>query len=139
MPTLTWPAAIAALVLAVVLTWAAVAKLRANAETIEDFSSLGLPAARPLSIAVPVAELFIAGLLVVVPGWGGVVAFALLAGFTTLLISVIRSGRVARCACFGQRSSAAVDGRHVGRNLVLIGLAALAATFDGPITALVAG
>ena len=118
------------------LVWAAVAKLRMNAETVEDFASLGLPAARVLSIAVPLVELVIAGLLLVAPGWGGVAAFALLAGFTTLLVSAIRSGRAVRCACFGGSSSSTVDHRHIARNVALLSLAPLAATFDGTTAAL---
>ena len=79
----------------------------------------------------PVTELATALGLVVLPGWGGVLAFALLAAFTANLAFVIRSGRVATCACFGGTSTAPVSVRHLVRNGVLLALALAASTHDG--------
>lgn len=123
--------AAAALALAVVLAWAAISKLRRPVVTAADMAGLGLPYAPALAWIVPVVELVVAGALLTVPGWGGVVAFALLAAFTALLASVVRSGRAVPCACFGGTSRQPVSSRHLVRNAVLLGLAALAATVDG--------
>ncbi len=121
----------AALVLALVFAVAAVAKLRDRAATATDFASLGLPRPELWATAVPVMELATAAVLVVAPGWGGVVSFALLSAFTTNLALVLRSGRVASCACFGGSSATPVSARHLIRNGVLLVLALLAATSDG--------
>lgn len=123
----------AALLLAGVLAVAGVAKLRRPADTAADFASLGLPAARPLAVVVPVVELACAALLVVVPGWGGVAAFGLLALFTANLVAVVRSGRVVSCACFGSASRSPISARHLVRNGALLVLALAAATVAGPI------
>ena len=123
----------AALALAAVLAWAGVAKLRRPGATADDFAELGLPGAGLLSIAVPVAELVTAILLVLVPGWGGVVAFGLLAVFTANLAMVVRSGRLVSCACFGGSSRDPVSSRHLVRNLVLLAMAMAAATVTEPI------
>lgn len=123
--------AVTAVILAVILTVAAVAKLRNGQGTRDDFASLGLPNPSFWATVVPIIELATAALLVVLPGWGGVVAFALLTAFTANLTLVIRSGRVASCACFGGTSTAPVSVRHLARNAVLLIMALLAATFDG--------
>lgn len=127
----TWAANLAAVVLAAVFGYAAVAKLRNRAATVTDFASLGLPRAELWAVAVPVAELVTAAALLIVPGWGGVLAFALLAAFTANLALVIRSGRIASCACFGGASTEPVSNRHLIRNGVLLVLALVAATSDG--------
>jgi uncharacterized membrane protein YphA (DoxX/SURF4 family) len=113
-------------VLALIFVWAAVAKLRDRAATETDFASLGLPRPALLATAVPVAELSVAGLLAIVPGWGGVAAFGLLALFSAVLVGAVRSGSTASCACFGGGSRSQVSWAQVGRNAVL-GLLALAA------------
>lgn len=123
----------AALIVAAVLAVAAVAKLRRPAETERDFADLGLPAASTLARLVPAAELVVAALLVILPGWGGVVAFGLLALFTANLAVVVRSGRLVSCACFGAASRAPVSARHLVRNGALLVLCLVAATIDGPI------
>lgn len=124
-------AIVAALILAVVFVVAAAAKLRAGAATAADFASLGLPRPELWATAVPVVELATAAVLAIAPGWGGVLSFALLSAFTTNLALVLRSGRVASCACFGGASTSQVSARHLVRNGVLLALALLAATSDG--------
>lgn len=121
----------AALALAAILVVAAVAKLRDRPATSRDFASLGLPSPGFWAVAVPAAELATALLLVLLPGWGGVLAFALLAAFTANLALVLRSGRVASCACFGGASTEPVSSRHLVRNGVLLLAALAAATVDG--------
>ncbi len=129
-------ALVAALVLALVFVVAGVAKLRRPGATAEDFAELGLPLAGPLAVVVPVVELACAALLVVVPGWGGVASFGLLALFTANLAVVVRSGRVVRCACFGAADRDPVSVRHLVRNAVLAVLALAAATIAEPIWAI---
>lgn len=124
-------ALIAAAVLAATFTVAAVAKIRDQATTTADFGSLGLPRPELWARVIPVLELATAATLVILPGWGGVVAFGLLAAFTANLAMIVRSGAVATCACFGRASTAPVSGRHLVRNVVLLALALLAARFDG--------
>ena len=124
-------AALSALVLAATFTVAALAKLSNRDSTAEDFASMGLPGPTRLAIVVPAVELVTAALLVVAPGGGGVLALALLVGFTTNLILVMRSGRVATCACFGGSSAEPISGRHLVRNAGFGLLAAAAALFDG--------
>ena len=129
-------AVLAALVVAAVLVVAGVAKLGRPEATAVDFAGLGVPWPSPMARIVPMLELTIAACLVVLPGWGAVAAFGLLTAFTSLLITVLRSGRHVACACFGVADRAPVSTRHLVRNLVLGGLCVLASTFDGPIWSL---
>ncbi|MFV0259637.1 MAG: MauE/DoxX family redox-associated membrane protein [Acidimicrobiales bacterium] len=124
-------AQLAAVVLAVVLAVAAVAKLIRPRRTREDLAGLGLVATPALAVIVPVIELTTAVLLVLRPAWGGVMAFALIAAFTAVLVQVIRSGRVARCACFGSLGNEVVSRSGVIRNAFLLVLAVTAATGRG--------
>lgn len=124
-------AAAAALALAAVFVYAGVAKVRRRPETAADFASMGLPKPERLAVMVPMIELLTAAILVVLPGWGGVLAAALLIGFTTNLFMVIRSGRVATCACFGGASTEPVSASHLIRNAGLGVLAIAAALFEG--------
>ena len=114
--------------MAAVLLWAAVSKLRRPAQTASDFKQLGLPAPGIFARLVPFAEGATAFVLVGAPGWGGVVAFAMLTGFTALLISLVRSGRVVSCGCFGSSSAEPVSVVEIVRNGFLLVLAAVAAT-----------
>ena len=123
----------AALMLAGVLALASVAKFRMPDATAKDFAGLGLPRPAVLALFVPAVEMGCAALLIVLPGWGGVAAFGLLSLFTALLISVIRSGRVVTCACFGANDRDPISIRHVVRNGALGLLALAAATIPDPI------
>lgn len=119
---------VSAVFLAAVLVVAAIGKLRRPDLTAAGMAELGLPAAGSLRWAVPGAEGAVAGLLVTVPGWGGVAAFALLAAFTVVLITTIRAGRLVPCRCFGGTDRSPVSWRHVVRNVWLLGHAAVATT-----------
>ncbi len=113
-----------AVVLAGVVVWAAVAKLRNLGRTADDFAELGIARPRLVSRLVPVAELAVAVGLLVAPGWGAVAAFALLAVFTVVLVVAMNSPTPKRCACFGTTSDRPVGPRSIGRNLVLMAMAA---------------
>ncbi len=121
---------IVAVLLALVLLAAAAAKLRRPDTTAGDFAALGLPAPKLLARLVPFAEVAVAALLLVLPGWGGVAAFAMLAGFSALLVGLIRSGSQVACSCFGAVSDEPVSWVEIARNLVLLLMAAGAATLD---------
>jgi hypothetical protein len=121
----------AALLLAGVLGWAGVAKLRRPAATAAAFTDLGLPAPAGLAVAVPAAELAAAALLAVRPPLGGLVAAALLAAFSGLLAARLRAGVHVACACFGSSRTAPVSSVELVRNLML-GVAALAAVAARP-------
>ncbi len=133
-------AVVAALLLAAVMLRAAVAKLGSRRQTETDFAALGLAAPGVLAVAVPVVEVTVAVLLVVAPAWGGMVGAALLAGFTAVLVRVLRrpDGLIPSCACFGGSSRSPVSGRHLVRNAVLLALALLAVSFDGTLNPLLA-
>ncbi len=124
-------ALVAAVALAVVFLIAALAKLRAPEPTTADFRSLGLPRPDAMARIIPLVELATAATLLVAPGWGGVIAFVILAAFTATLAVVIRSGRVVSCACFGGTSSEPISVRHLLRNAALLIMALTAATFGG--------
>lgn len=124
-------ASAAAVVVAVVLVVAAAGKLAHRARTVAGFEQLGLPAPAALAWAVPAVEATVAVALLAAPGWGGVAAFALLAGFTAYLAALVRSGRRVACGCFGSSGDRPVSGRDLARNALLLVAAALAAAAPG--------
>ncbi len=116
--------------LALVLISAGVAKLRRPAETEASFAELGLPAPTVLARLVPFAEIGVAIGLVVVPGWSALVAFAMLAAFTVVLVVALRSPAPKSCACFGVASERPVSPLDISRNLLLMAVAAAVVTLD---------
>lgn len=127
----------AALVVAVVLVVAAGTKLKDPQAAADEFAALGLAAAPALARIVPGLELATAAVLLVAPGWGGTVAFALLIGFTTVLVTTIvrwpRGTPRPGCACFGGSSLEPIGPRHLIRNLGLLVLSGLATLFEGTV------
>lgn len=117
----------AALVLAAVLGWSALAKLADVPGTRSSFEALGLRWSRELAFLVPAAEAATAVLLVVAPRMGGAIALFLLVAFTVVLVDVLRRGLEVRCACFGSLTESPVGHRDVVRNGLLIGLALIVA------------
>ena len=91
----------AALVLAVVFAWAAVAKFRTPAETTASFHGLGLPAAPVLAKAVPIVELAVAAGLVAAPAMVAWPALALVLAFSVVIARAVAAGSTVTCACFG--------------------------------------
>jgi hypothetical protein len=116
----------AAVALAIVFAWAAVAKAADREGTADAFGALGLRGPAALALAVPVAELVTAVALVLVPVGGAFGALFLLVAFTVVLAGVVRRGVPVSCACFGAVSTRAADPvslRSLVRNLVLLALA----------------
>jgi hypothetical protein len=109
----------AALALAVVFAWSSLGKLI----TRPDMTKLGLP--RWSGEVTAYVEALLAVLLLLRPADGGVVALALLAGFTAFLIRRFDTGT--GCGCFGSSSTKPVGITSLVRNAALLALAAMAA------------
>jgi uncharacterized membrane protein YphA (DoxX/SURF4 family) len=121
-------AVVAGVVLGAVLLLSGAAKLAAGPRWAAQAEALGAPA-----IAVPVLPWLELGLgaLLITGVWRPVVAVlaaALVASFTVLLMLRLVQGRRPPCACFGAWSTRPVGFGSVARNVVLIALALLAAT-----------
>lgn len=91
----------AALVLAGVFGWAAVAKALVPAPTTASFRGLGLPAPALLARAVPAVEAALAVALVVVPALASFAALALVIVFSLVIVRAVAAGSTVGCACFG--------------------------------------
>lgn len=86
---------------------------------------------RTVAMVVPWIELVI-GLLVFAgtfSPWPSIAAGCLVVAFTVLIVLRIRDGSRPPCACFGARSSRPIGAAHVIRNVILLGLAAIAIGF----------
>ena len=112
-----------AVVLAVPFAWSAVAKAVAFGATSADFAELGIRRPEVAVPAVCAAEAAAALLLLFRPRIGAILALLLLTAFSGVLLSVLRSGREVRCACFGAASRRPVDERDLLRNGVLAAVA----------------
>jgi uncharacterized membrane protein YphA (DoxX/SURF4 family) len=126
-------ASAAAIGLAVVLAWAAVAKVANRRATVESFTELGLVAPSALVWAVAVAELVAAVLLVLVPVAGAALAVVLLVAFTVVLFRALRSGLVVGCACFGAVSDRSISPLDLARNVGLVLAAHFAFAAPSPV------
>ena len=123
----------AALVLAAVLAWAAIAKVRDRRGTARSFAGLGLPSPRLLASAVPAGEVAVAVGLVVAPARAAWAALALVLAFSVVIARAVVSGASVPCACFGGGGAGAGAARPVSvvelvRNA---GLGALAIVASG--------
>lgn len=112
-----------ALLLACTFAAAAGAKLAHHSETVSAFAALRLPVPQVIAWAVPALELVAAVGLVAAPAVGAAIALFLMAGFTAVLVGVLRRGASQDCGCFGTASSHLVSPADVVRN---VGLGALA-------------
>jgi hypothetical protein len=116
----------AALVLAALLVVAAAAKAIAPDETRRSFQQLGVPNPERAARLVPLPEFTAAVLLVVVPAVGGGATLMLLAFFSTFIVTRLRAGVVAPCACFGSASAQPLSWLAIARNAAM-GVLAIAA------------
>ena len=119
-----------ALVLAAVFVRSGSSKLAHPQRTARSFTALGVPAAGVVARIVGPLELALAVLLISLPRAGGVVALALLGGFSAVLVRAVRSGSTAPCNCIGSSKAKPVSWADIARNamLGLLGIAALAPT-----------
>lgn len=123
----------AAVVLAAIFATAAIAKLRDLRATLDQFTALGLPRPGVFTRIVPLAELSLVTLLLIVPAVGAIFSMITLAFFTTFLVSRVRAGVTAPCACFGATVSAPLSWLDVARNLALFLLATTALVAERPV------
>jgi hypothetical protein len=123
----------AAIALAMLLLLSATAKLVTPRETERSFVALGVPNAATAARFVPLPELAAAVLLAVVPAVGGVAVLMLLAFFTTFVVSRLRAGTVAPCACFGAASNQPLSWLTLARNAALGLLAVLSLATSRPV------
>jgi len=127
-PAVVWTAR---LVLAAVLAVAALAKLRALDEfvgVVHNYRILPEPLVRPLAYVLPPLEAAIALGLLIEPtrdlAAGG--AAGLLAVFAlAMAVNILRGRPEIDCGCFASSLKQRIGWALVGRNLALIGLAAL--------------
>ncbi len=131
-PELAGIARACGLLLAGVLTWAAIAKLRRPGRAGAGFRALGLPAPEALAVAVPLAELATALLLITAPALGGLAAVALLGVFTVFLAGRVRGGAQVSCGCFGSARAEPLTWAALVRNGLLIALALPGLALDAP-------
>jgi hypothetical protein len=120
-------AAVAGFVLGAVLLVSGALKLAAGPQWAAQAAAIGAP-----GVAVPVVpwvELALGALLVagVERTAVGLLAAAMLAVFTALLVVRVAEGRRVPCACFGRRSTRPVGAGAIARNAILIALALVAA------------
>lgn len=124
------------LVLAVVFAWAGAAKAVAPLDTAASFAALGLPGPRLLARVVPGLELGLGAALVLGVGAAPFAAVALLAGFSAVLVRVLRSGLRVVCSCFGAARREPVSSVDIARNGLLAVLAVGAVGSTGGVPAL---
>lgn len=123
----------AALLLAAVLAWAALAKARRPGATAATFRALHLPAPRVLAVIVPTAEAVTAALLIAAPRTGAAAALVLLAAFTLLLSDRIRRGAAVACGCFGSSRNEPASSVDFVRNGLLAAAGVTALGAPGPV------
>ncbi len=120
-------ASASALLLAIVLGWAGVAKLRDLPGTARSFVSLGV---RLPVLVVVAAELTTGLVLVLRPRDGGIAAAVLLIAFTAVIIRALAARQTVTCGCFGSASHDPIGPATIVRNGLLLGagVTALAAS-----------
>jgi thiol-disulfide isomerase/thioredoxin len=120
---------VARIVLAAVFAIAGVSKLRDRSGTRTAVVSFGAPerVAGALALALPAAELTVAGLLLPAStaSYGALGALILLGLFTVTIAWNLAHGRRLDCRCFGQLHSSPAGWRTVWRNVFLAGIATL--------------
>lgn len=120
---------VAAAAVAVVFVVAAAAKIRRPATA--QLRRLGLPAPHLLAVALPATELTVVALIAISPRIGSAAAMVLLGVFTRVLIRAVVEGLDLSCGCFGSADNRPVTWATVGRNGVLLTLAALGTVGSG--------
>ncbi len=115
---------ISALALALTFAVAGISKVLRREEVVVSFRAMGLPAARSLSMGVPVVEIAISILIVIAPVIGAVLALVMLAVFSLVVTRALRQGIEVDCGCFGAILRKPLSRADLGRNALLAALAA---------------
>ena len=93
------------------------------------FAEMGVPnaAAEPITIVLPLVEVFFAGLLLFpeTARAGALGCLALLCVFSAVVAVNLARGNRPDCNCFGRLYQASISGWTLARNAVLAGLAVL--------------
>ncbi len=110
---------VAGALLAIVFGWSAVAKLSDRATVTRDFRAIGVPVPAAAVVIVAAIELVVASALILRPAVGAIAALGLLAVFSVVLASIIRSGREITCGCFGANSREPISVVELARNAAL--------------------
>lgn len=121
--------------LAVVLLGSGFLKLASQdrfLRTLVSLPWLSLAHARWLVRVVPASEIALAILVLVSPEVGGALIVAIVLVFTGVVAYELRHGRRFDCGCFGGTSDRSVGAATVGRNALIIAIAAAAAATHGP-------
>jgi peroxiredoxin len=123
------------LLLAGVFALAGIAKLVDRNRFRQTLIAFGVPArpATPLAVALPLAELVVAGALLTrrAAWWGGGGALVLLLAFLGAVTVNLLRGRRPACGCFGQRATTPIGWSTVIRNSMLAMTAAVV-VLSGP-------
>ena len=124
------------LLLAAVFVIAATSKLRSK-DAFRAVLRRMVPAriVEAIAVLVPLAELALATFLLSGIAFQKALCCAvfMLAVFTIVLVIMRRRG-IKGCACFGETADTSSPGSGIARNILLIGIAALAASAEGPIS-----
>lgn len=120
-------ALLARLGLAAVFGVAAAAKLSDRDSFGETLHQFRLPGGRVATWAVPLAEIAVAGFLLVPASarFGAAAALVLLALFTATVVATLRRGEQPDCGCFGAPARAPIGLGTLIRNAALAALGAL--------------
>lgn len=116
----------AALLLAIVFAWSAVAKFRSPDATRQLLDTLDVPFPRMAGRALPLIEVALAVGLLVFQRPAAVAAIVVLIVFSLVLASIIRRGVEIECGCFGSSSTEPVSVIDLVRNGGLVALGAVA-------------
>lgn len=126
------PLTVPAVLIALVLVFSGVAKLKAPTTTAEAFVSLRLPAwlrTMKAPALLPWGELVLAALLLVTSGWlailAGVAAVVLFVVYLVIIVRALTFNEPVRCSCFGELGLGDVTVFTAVRNVILVALSAL--------------
>jgi hypothetical protein len=123
---------LAALTLAVVLTYSAVAKFRDSHAMRRAVRAAGLRGGGVIVKVVPVIEVITAASLLIRPSLGAKIALVLLTIFTLFVLHLLAHEIDVSCGCFGANATTSVSAVDVVRNAFLLTLAAVATKCDRP-------
>jgi hypothetical protein len=123
---------LAAIVLALVFTYSAVAKLRDAHPTRRAIRAAGLPGGGVVAKVLPALELITAVLLVVLPAVGAYFGLILLGVFTAFIgLLLVRKIDVS-CGCFGADAGRSASHVDMMRNVFLLLIAGVATSVRAP-------
>lgn len=124
---------LAALILAGVFAFSAVAKLRDPSASRRALRAARVPGSAVIALAVPVVELSVAAALLVRPDVGAVAAIVVLAVFTGFIAYLLVKRIDVSCGCFGANATESVSSVDIVRNTFLLFAAFVALQAGAPV------